>query len=205
MIKEAVQERLSIACGAERQDDLGGQVVDVFWDEIGELSVLRMIPDLLDGIEVWRIGRKPFDGDAASLELLGRGPVHIEAIPDQEDLAPAELAAQRPHEVLGIDRVNVVVMNSEVQTDSLPFRRDCQYADHREPIVAIPTAQDRRVPSRRPRPPHQRLEHEAALIEQDDGSALAARFFLSPANPFGETPRPRDRRARAPIAPAFVR
>jgi hypothetical protein len=164
VIKEVVQERLAIARGAERQGDFGLQIVDVFRDEIGKIGVLRVIPNLFDRIKVWRVGRQPFDGNAGGLKTLGRGAVSIEAVPHQEELA-SELATQRPNELLRVDRSDVVAKDHEVQTDPPPLRRDREYADHREPVMSVPTVKDRRVPSRRPGASHQRLEHEAALIK----------------------------------------
>ena len=49
--------------------------------------------------------------------------------------------------------------------------------DDRQAIVAIPAPVDRSFAARCPGSPDDRLQHEAALVDESDGSPLIARFF----------------------------
>jgi hypothetical protein len=61
----------------------GGQIVG---REVGEVAILGVAPDRLDGIEIGRVGRQPFDDDPRVLGEPGGGtrrPVRAVPVPDK--------------------------------------------------------------------------------------------------------------------------
>jgi len=94
-----------------------------------------------------------------------------------------ELAPQKPmdHRDEGYDLlvVDVLAANLEVEAQSLPHGRDREPRDHRETIVAIPAVLDRRLSLRSPGAAHNRLEHEAAFVDQHDAPAAFLGFSFA--------------------------
>src|SRR2546423_5335595 len=118
--------------------------------------------------------------------------MHMEPIPYEQQLG-AELPTQLPNEANGLAGADVAVVDREEQANvSLP-RRYGQRADDTQPVKPIPAPMHWRLAARRPRSPHQRLQHEAALVDQDDRAVLTTSLFLSPSNDGYENPR-RQRR-----------
>lgn len=109
-------------------------------------------------------------------EQAGGFLVSAEAVPDEEQRAP-----EMPAEVLdkGKDIVagNVGRRNGKIQPHALTHRRDGDGGGHRQAVVTVPTRMDGGFPLGCPRPTHRGLQHEATLIEKDDGAALTPGFF----------------------------
>ena len=93
----------------------------------------------------------------------------LQAIPDQDHLA-AIVIVQLPEQTDHVLCLDVLRLKREIQRQAMPKRRDADEADHRESIVAIPGILLRRLPGRRPGAATHRLEHEAAFIQENDGS-----------------------------------
>src|SRR2546426_569749 len=164
-----------------------------------------MAPDCFHGIEVRRVAGQPFHVQplAARLaQLAPGGAVDAVAVPHEDDRA-AQLAVQRAQEADHVRPTNVVGANLEEQTQPLPLRAEGDRGDGRKPIVSIPRVLDRCLAARRPGAAADRLQHEAAFVQEDNDSFTARALFLSAATPRGANARSRPRLARAPVAPAF--
>ena len=86
---------------------------------------------------------------------------------------PAEMLDKSKNIIAG----HIAQGDGKIEPHALPHGRDSNGAGHRQAVVAIPTGMERGFPSGCPRPTDRRLEHEATLIEKDDGTALTPGFF----------------------------
>jgi len=155
------------------------QFINGFRRSVGQVGVFGMVPDLLHRVEFRRIAGEPFHLQAAAgwrQQSAYRGPMHAPAIQDEDDAVclSAAQCAQECHHLLG---ANVISVRLPTQAQAMPLGRYADGTDHRQPIVPIPLAQPRRVPAGRPGAAHQRLQHEAAFVHEDDATTFAARLF----------------------------
>lgn len=137
-----------------------------------------MTPDVFDRIEFWSIGREPLNREEIRTpfdEEAQRRSMHVQSVRDDQKSAP-ELALYGMKERGNLGRSNVAVEHRGVETESFELRSDGERGDDREPIVAIPTARDWGLSARRPSPSHDRLEHEARFVNEDETSTLILRF-----------------------------
>jgi hypothetical protein len=58
-----------------------------------------------------------------------------------------------------------VPVDREVQPDATPAGRQRQPGDHAQPVTSVPAVQDGSLAARRPGAAHQRLQHQARLVE----------------------------------------
>ncbi len=103
----------------QRRSDRPLELGRVFGDEVGQLAVLRMTPPRLDRVELGCIGGQPFELDALGarlLELLGRGPMDLPTIPD-DDQWPAQLPPELLDERNRRRRADAFFVNLERQAD----------------------------------------------------------------------------------------
>jgi hypothetical protein len=66
--------------------DFASEAANIIGDEVGQISILASVPDLLCRIEVRGIRRQPFDSDASGKKPTkpsGPGPVDRPAIHDK--------------------------------------------------------------------------------------------------------------------------
>ena len=166
----------------KRKVHLAMKVIAIFGDEVGQVAVLGVVPDLLGGVDPGSSpGRKPFDQDPATMafQILAHdlGPMHAPAIPDQHqrtaDARPK--LAQESHDVVC---TNVLPLSAPIHVQSPSPRRQSQSCGHRQSIMSVPRAVDRRLALGRPGPAHHRLEHEAALVKKDDAPPLPTGVFF---------------------------
>ena len=99
-----------------------------------------------------------------------------ETIPDYQEWA-LEMPVQLLHERTDIVAGDVGRGHGEIQAQALLEGRDRDGAGHREAIMAVPAIVDGRLALRCPRAAHRGLQHEATLINKDDGAALTPGFF----------------------------
>ncbi len=71
-----------------------------------------------------------------------------------------------------------MIREVKIQAKTVPFRRDSNRRDSREPVVSVPTVQDRCLAAWRPGAANQRLEHKAALVRKNHATPGFARVFL---------------------------
>ena len=156
-------------------------MVHVFWDEIGQVGVLGVVPNHLDRIEFGGLSRQP-DYLKLIRVLILQPPDGLAmstiSIQHQDELAP-QMPMDHRDEGYDLLVVDVLAANLEVEAQSLPHGRDRDPRDHRETIVAIPVVLDRRLSLRGPGAAHNRLEHEAAFVDQHDAPAVFLGFFFA--------------------------
>lgn len=102
---------------------------------------------------------------------MGAVPVHY-----QDELAP-NISMQQDDKLHHLFKVDVAAMNLKVETQVMPHRRYGDPGNHRETIVTIPTVLERCFPFGRPVAAHNRLEHVATLVDQDDRLAILTGLF----------------------------
>ena len=200
-------EQLRLASGlCDRALHQRFQFINVSRRSVGKVGVFGMVPDLLHRVEFRRMAGEPFHLKAAGPlpQSAHRGPMHAPAIQDKDEAIRLSTAqgTQEGQHLLG---AKVISVRLPTQTQAMPLRRYAEGADHREPVVPIPLAQPRRLPAGRPSPSHHRLQHEAALVHEDDATTLAARLFLYAASAFAATAGSALRLSPALAAPVSAR
>ena len=69
MVKERTQQPCLSPLSGDGLIDVGPQVIAIDRDEIGQVRVLSVIPDLLVWIEIRRVRREPFHVDRCGMTL----------------------------------------------------------------------------------------------------------------------------------------
>ena len=139
MLEERPQQGLLRSRPPERPFNSIGQVVNVLVNVIGQVAVLGSIPDLFVGVEVRGIGRQPFDANAFWKTLQqspsGRTMNHP-TVPHQDD-AFRQVNQQLSHKRFGSVSIDVLVGQSEVQSQATTLWRDRNGRDGGEPIPSM--------------------------------------------------------------------
>src|SRR5262245_22766311 len=163
-----------------------------------------MAPDCFHGIEVRGVSRQPFHVQpfaAGLVELPPRRAMHTVTVPHEDD-RPAQLAMQGAEEGNHVRPANVVGANLEEQSLPLALCAERDRRDDRESIMPIPCVLDRRLAARCPGAAADRLQHEAAFVQEDNDCFTTRALFLSAATPRDANARSQLRPARVPAAPA---
>ena len=153
----------------------------IVWDEVRQVPVLAMAPRPFCGIEIRRIRRQPLHLQPIRMAFQQhphRLAVHTGAIQHQEELAP-QVPSQRGEEVDHLLRADVLSIHLEIEPGSATHGRERNPRDHRQAVVPVPTGVHRGLSPRRPGAAHHWLEHEPALVYQDDGPAVGAGLCLT--------------------------
>lgn len=149
-------------------------------EEVGDLVLFEVSPQIFDRIEFWRIGRQPLDPEASVAlrqQRLDRfAAVNGSAIPDDQQFA-WQMPEQRLEEFRGAFPVDAALVDPEVKLPQREARDDRQFV----PIEGL--AQHRRLSTRRPRAHPMRPRAQSAFVDEDDSAALAPGFFLSRGHP----------------------
>jgi len=157
---------------------------DVFGCQVGQISILAVVPDLLNGVKVRRIGRQPFNTDG--LGMIFQVPLQyfcpMDAPPIHDDYYPpmdiTREAAQESNHILSTD---ILSLNTPIKSDAATMGGKGNGTDDRESIMTAPLAEYRCLASGCPCSPYQRLEHESTLIHKHDAPAFLFSVFLYPA------------------------
>jgi hypothetical protein len=156
------------------------EVLKAVGSEVRQIPMFGVTPDCLDGVEVWGIRWQPFDDDASTSSKPGldpRCPMRLSSVPDERE-AMGQMSPQTLKEAQDLLTANILRVLSPVKTVALPTWSNRDGADGREPVATIPLTKDWRLASRGPGAPHNRLKHEATLIEEDEASAGSLCVFL---------------------------
>jgi hypothetical protein len=156
------------------------KILKAVWCVVRKIPPLGVTPDHFHGIEIRGVRRQPLDNDPATLSKPGFDllcPMGLCAVPDESEPL-GQMAPQPLKKSQDFCAADVVGILSPVKTKSPSTRCDRNGADGREPVAAIPLAQNWRLASRCPRTANHRLEHKAALIEKDHGSTGSSGVFL---------------------------
>jgi len=190
----------------ERASHQVGQLFDVRGSGVGKVRVLGMIPHLLGRVELRRVGRQVFDSDVplmATQVLLENSCLVDTPAVENEYQGPSYVAPQHPKEEDQVAGSDVLLgLHPPVEPEPFATWGHGENANDGETIVTLPVSQDGRLASRSPCPPHQRLEHKAALIEENEASTFPTSVFLYAAIFAAATARSRPRLALAPGARA---
>jgi len=169
---------------ADRGTDPVVKFFDVFGCQIGQISILAVVPDLLNRIEVRRIGRQPFNTDGLGVSFqvspqyfcpMDTPPIHDEYHP------PMDITREGAQESNHILSADVFSLNAPVKSNPASMGGKGNGTDDRKSIMTTPLVEYRRLASGCPCPPHQRLEHKSTLIQKDDALAFLFSVFLYPA------------------------
>ena len=151
-----------------------GQAVDA---EVGDFSVLEVVPDLFDRIELRGVGREKLELHRPLLRFQPapheQALVRAQAVPDDEQRPVAQLPAQRLQEfnqLWGVDRAGE---EAEVEAP------EGQPGDRRELLPVEAVLNDRSPAARSPGAHYRRSLGESRLVYEDDGLAAAGGVFFS--------------------------
>ncbi len=96
MLPESCDESFASLGALELGACEGAKFVEVLRTEVGHLVLLPMRPQVLDGIEFWRVGRQEFELYAAAfaLDVISHkaAAMGLQTIPNDEELAAGEMA-----------------------------------------------------------------------------------------------------------------
>ena len=193
-----------MAIGFEEMIEGLVQLVDVVGDDVGQISILGLVPYVLDGIDFGCVCREPFDLEPLSTllrKLSNGGTMSRQTITD-EDKRAAQVRMDFTQEANKFRCSSVVVKEFVIQAKPSGPRRPRNCGQRRDPIVTIPRALNRCVSFRRPHSPPQRLQQIAAFIEKHQASLPLEALFLSAASLRGARVRCPVRCVRGHAVPA---
>ena len=163
----------SLELGASEGAELG----EVPWTEVGHLMLLPMRPQVFDGIEFGCIGRQKLQLDIAafSVDVIAdqAAAMGLQAIPNDEEFAAAEMAAEIFEEGDEFGGADGAVDELEVDIPE----GDARHGGELVPCEAV--LQDRRLASGCPGSNAVWPLAHTGLIYEDDGSALFGTVFFS--------------------------
>ena len=143
--------------------------------QIRDLVLLEMRPQIFDGVEFGSIGRQFFEPEAARAfdqhRFDGLAAVDGRSVPNDQELA-GQVAQKRFQELGRARAIDTAFVNSEIK---LPER---QAGNEREFVPVERLAQHRGLPARSPRAHPVRPGAQSALVDEDDGAAFPPGFFL---------------------------
>lgn len=180
MSKEGAFEQVSFSGAIDGGDDRLLQMLDVIRNEVGQVGILGVVPNHLNGIEIRSIAGQPFHFQPRYVGFLEQAhglAMRIVPIQDQDELAP-QMAVDQVEKGDDVIEADVVLMQLEVHTQTTPLGRHGEGGDDREPVMAIPAILDRCLPLRCPGTSHDGLKHEAAFVDYDDAPSFSLGFFL---------------------------
>ncbi len=157
------------------------ELLEIEERQIRQRIELQVAPDVLDGDELGRVGRKELGRERA---VFGQKVLHeirtvgIESIPDENhrrvDLRQ-ELSEKTNHTL----RVDVRVrVEAKVEADVAAIGGDTQGPDGGHLAMgAAAVAKQRRLTSRIPGAPHERRHHQATVVEEREPGFPPRGFF----------------------------
>ncbi len=117
------------------------QVIAIARDEVGQVRVLGVIPDLLGWIEIGRVGRKPLHANRCGMAIQvitqNLGTVDTPSVDDEDEFA-TDTPSQRTQEGHDLRSANVLGVDLPVETESNVVSRKGDRTDNRQAIMTIP-------------------------------------------------------------------
>jgi hypothetical protein len=141
----------------------------------------EIIPDLLDGVEFWRITGKRFDLKArVSMSQSSNKWALMDAaiVPQQDDRAAQVLVQKQMQKCGHIGRTVISRLEPKVQSHAFADGRNTESRQSRYSVVLIVVSHNRRLSDRSPRSPTTGNEKKAAFIEENQMGPKSSRLFL---------------------------
>lgn len=156
---------------------------NIFGNIIGQVRIFAAVPNLLDRIKIRCIRRQPFHINTAesSLQSFGPATMYHPTIHDQ-DKPSLKMRQQFCHKGLKIIGDNIMVTNSEIQSQTPASRRNRNGRNSRQSIAAVPAIMNGSLSLTSPGSPNSWVKHKTAFIQQNDGFTPFSGFFLYGAN-----------------------
>lgn len=150
---------------------------------VRERVPLQPAPDLLDRVELRRVGRQFREVEATRPSREGAdrpASVGVQPVPDDDGViarGTKEIAEEVPHPVA----IDVLVRRQGEAKSYLPsLRRDHERRDRRGLLtVTAALVEDGGLATRRPGAAHERRREEAALVEENEVGLQPRRFFFT--------------------------
>ena len=146
---------------------------------VGE-AALCVGPHLLVRIELRRVGGQELEVQPrkAAAELSDAIALVDARVVPEHDHGTAKVPKQVPEKRADLLVSDVLLVGLEVEADPLAPGRDADPGDHREAVMAVAMADDRRSSARRPGLAQGRDQEEARLVDEDDvGTQPRSVFF----------------------------
>jgi hypothetical protein len=175
------------------------QFAYVVRDDVCQVPVLGLVPNIFDRIDFRRISGKPLDLkpiDASFLQPTDGRAMGGQPIANENERT-TQVGMDLTQKSNKVRRSSVVVQEFIVQAESIGPRCASNCGQRRDSVMTIPHILDRRHPTRSPHSAPQRLQQIATFVEKNDASFAFEALFLSAANLRGSNGRWRSRRARA--------
>jgi len=151
---------------------------------VGEFPTFEIAPDLFDGVQFGRVARQRFDSQPTTLARKVRAHagtlVPAQAVPDEDDAPPAEMALELPQKA---DQPDVLVrarLRLEVKPAAASIPAEGQGACDRQ-ALPVPTGmgQERGLAARGPGAADNGLLREAAFVFENEPRVASAGVFFS--------------------------
>ena len=156
-----------------------GQGRHVIGPPVGQLGFGAM-PHALIGIQLGGIGREVLHvqaGEGPTEVTNARPPMDATVVPEHDQRA-AQVSEQVAQECADRSQADVCRVQLVGETEVSAARADRYGRDHGESVVALPEAEERRLPSRRPCLADARNQEEARFVEEDEvGTQPRGVFF----------------------------
>lgn len=179
MLDAAPQLRWRASQPLEFSHHVEREVVAIFRAAVRQ-PTLRLPPHTFVGVEFRRVRRQVHEMQSghAETELLDeRALVNAQVVPDQHHRA-TQVTQQVLQELDGLHVVDVPVMPLVVEADPSAPRAHRDPGDHRDAIMTLPVAKERRLPTRRPASCNRWSEHEARFVyEREVGPQVQSPLF----------------------------
>lgn len=176
----APKQALRSAQSHKTAQEVSPQLLGAVRAAVGELP-LREGPHRLVRVQLRRVGRKvlepqPWEGRAQLAN--GRPLVNLSPIPDHDDRA-AEVTQQVPEEFADLRLADVLAVQVEVESEPPAPGAHRDAGDDRDPVVALPEAQEWRLAAGGPGSADAGDEQEAAFVYEDEvGAQPRGVFFI---------------------------
>ena len=171
-MKERAKKSLLRANTSNRGTDMSVKVLSVVSGPVGQVRILAVAPEILDRVEFGRVAGEIFDlklGRVLSEESFDEfSPVNRPAIPDKDARLAFKVAPKVIKEVPNVSGRKVVRTEAEAEVEMLILRRYADGTDTRKAGVLLGLNKFRGLALNRPGAADDRLQHEAAFVNEDD-------------------------------------
>ena len=161
---------------------LGSNRLEILTDELSHVGSRQMAPEILDRVQLGRVGRQVFHGQPV---LLLRDPrLHLptamswQSVPQQHHSPSAKVPLERlqvckHHRLLDRSR-----LKTQAQPDTSCRWRCDQAGDRRHAFPIKRRHEDRRLPTRRPCPTHAGAFRKTAFVQENQQRPAVTGLFL---------------------------